>query len=104
MLGCASAGPSACVPRGRGPLFKSMPVPDRAFAGVGRHLKILGQLQTIGRTGIFTQTTEHAARSIVGKRGKHFASRGVVAVPSDDDKIFRAGQGAEIAGNTKSFA
>jgi len=81
-----------------------MPIPDRAFARVGGHLKILGQFQAIGRAGIFAQTAEHATGSVVGKRGQHFAPSGIVAVPPDDDQIFRAGQSAEIAGDTKSFA
>lgn len=81
-----------------------MPVPDRAFARVGGHLEILGQFKAIGGTGVFAQTAEHASGSIVGERSEHFATRSVVAMPADDDQIFRAGQGTEIAGDTKGFA
>src|SRR6266699_4284792 len=80
-----------------------MPVPDRAFAGVGSHLEILSELETIGGASIFAQTAEHAARSVVRKSGEHFAPRCVVAVPTDYNQIFWAGQRAEIAGNTESF-
>ena len=64
-----------------------MPVPDRALTSVGSHLEVLGQLKTIGRTGVFAQPAEHAPRSVVGKRREHFAPRRVVAVPSDHDQI-----------------
>jgi hypothetical protein len=35
---------------------------------------------------------------------QHFSAGGVVSRPSDDDKIFRARQGAQIAANAKRFA
>src|SRR5690242_12136108 len=93
--GAQALGALSRVPRGRRAFLKPVPVPDRAFARIGSHLKVLGKLQAVSRAGVFTQTAEHAARSIVGKCGEHLAPGGVIPVPAHYDQIFRAGQGTE---------
>ena len=77
--------------------FEAVAIPDGAFAGVVGHLEILRQFQAIGGAGVFAEAAEHAARSIVGKSGENFAPRGFVAMPADDDQVFRARQRAKIA-------
>ena len=42
--------------------------------------------------------------SVVGEGGQDLAARGIIALPADHDQIFRAGQGAEIAGDAQRFA
>src|SRR6516164_8667339 len=84
--------------------FQSVPVPDRAFAAVVRHFKILRQLQRIGRAGIFAQAAEHAPRRIIGKRGQHLSPRCVVALPSHHDQVFRTRQRAKVASNAERLS
>jgi hypothetical protein len=81
-----------------------MAVPNRSFARVGGHLEILRKFEAIGRAGILAQSTKHAARGVVGERRQDFAPGRVVALPADDNQIFRAGQRAKIACNAQSFA
>src|SRR6516162_10086114 len=84
--------------------FQSVPVPDRAFAAVIRHFKILRQLQRIGRAGIFAQPAEHAPRRIIRKRGQHLSPRRVVAFPSHHDQVFRARQRAKVASDAERLS
>ena len=81
-----------------------MAVPDCAFARVGGHLEILREFQAIGGTGILTKPAEHAAGGVVGKCRQDFASRGIVALPADDDQILGTSEGAKVAGYTQCFA
>jgi hypothetical protein len=100
-LGC---GQLPRVPGGRGAFFQAVPVPDRTFARVGSHLEVLRELQAVGRASVFAKPAEHAARSVVGKVGQHFAAGRVIAMPADHDQIFWAGQRAQVARDTKCFA
>ncbi len=84
--------------------FEAMAVPDRAFAAVGGQLEILGEFEAVGRASVFAESAEHAAGEVVGEGGQDFATRDIIALPADDDEIFRAGQGAEIARYAKRFA
>ncbi len=92
------------IPRGRRPNFQSVAVPNRALAREVRHLEILRQFQAIRGASVFAEATKHAARSVIRKSGEDFAASGVVAMPSDDDQILRAGQRAKIARNAQRFA
>ena len=49
------------VMRRSGAFFEAMAVPDRAFAGVGGHLEVLGEFEAIGGAGVLAQSAEHAA-------------------------------------------
>src|ERR1700741_2340437 len=82
-------------------LFQTVPVPDRAFAAVISHFKILRQFQRIRRTGILAQAAEHAPRRIICKRRQHFPPRCVIAFPSYDDQVLRACQRAQIASDAQ---
>jgi hypothetical protein len=84
--------------------FQTVPVPDGAFAAETGHLEILRQFQAISWAGVFAQTAEHAARSVIRKCSQNFAPCGVVPQPSHHNQIFRACQRAQIAGNAKRFA
>ena len=81
-----------------------MPIPDGAFPAVLSHLEILSEFQAIRGAGIFAEAAEHAARSVVRKRGENLAASGVIAKPADDDQILRASQGTKIAGDAKCLA
>ena len=98
------SGISARVSRGSRPFLKAMPVPDCAFARVGSHFKILRQLEAVGRAGVLTESAEHAARSVICKVREHLASCRIIAMPSNDDQILRAGQSTQIAGDAKRLA
>ena len=100
----AKARTSADISRRRRSLLQAMAVPNRPFAGIGGHLKILRQFQTIGGTSILAKAAKHAARGVVGKRGKHFAARGIVALPANYNQVFRAGQRTKIARDAQRFA
>ena len=90
--------------RGRGPDFETMPIPDGAFARVIGHLEILGEFEAIRGASVFAQAAEHAARRVVSEGSENFAASGVVAKPAHDDKILRARERAEIAGDAQRFA
>src|SRR5215467_5352383 len=92
------------ITRGCRALLQAVPVPDSSFATVISHFEILRQFQSIGGAGVLAQPAKHAARSVVSKMRQHFSASRVVSRPSDDDKIFRAGQGAQIASDAKRFA
>ena len=94
----------ARVSRGRGTFFQAVPVPDCALARVGCHLEVLRELEAIGRASVLAQPAKHAARSVVGEVGQHLAASRVIAMPADDDQIFRAGQRAQVAGDAKRLA
>jgi hypothetical protein len=68
-----------------------MAVPNGSFTGVGGHLEILREFQTIRGAGILTKAAKHAARRIVSKCSQDFAPGGIVALPADYNQIFRAG-------------
>ena len=84
--------------------FETVTIPYGAFAVVVGHLEILGQFETIGGTSVFTQSAEHAARKIVGKGSENFAARRLIAQPADDDEIFRAREGTQIARDAECLA
>src|SRR6516225_7903226 len=84
--------------------FQPVPVPDRAFAAVIRHFKILRQFQRVRRTRILAQPTKHAPRGIIRKRGQHFPPRQVVAFPSHYDQVFRTRQRAQVAADAERFS
>ena len=81
-----------------------MPVPDRALAGVGCHLEVLREFEAVGRASVLAEPAEHAARSVVGEIGQHFAARRVITMPTDNYQIFRAGQRAQVARDAKRLA
>ncbi len=84
--------------------LEAMAIPDRAFAGVGRHFEILCEFEAVSGAGVFAQAAEHAARSVVGEMSEDFAAGGVVALPAYYDQIFGARESAQIAGNAEGFA
>src|SRR5438445_1710883 len=102
--GNLQAATSANVSRRRRSLLQAVAVPNRPFTGIGGHLKILRQFQTIGGTSILAKAAKHAARGVVGKRGEHLAPRSVVALPANYNQVFRAGQRAKIARDAQRFA
>ena len=63
-----------------GTLFQHLAVPDGALTRVAGQLKILGQLERIGRTGILAETAKHAAAEVVGKIGELLAAGLLVAL------------------------
>ena len=81
-----------------------MAIPDRTFAAVISHFKILRQFERVGRASVFAQATEHAARSIVGEGGQDLPARRIIAFPSHHDQVFGARQRTKIAADTKGFA
>src|SRR6202051_1624537 len=95
---------STRVPGRRRTFLKTVPVPNRTFAGIRSHLEVLRQLEAIGWARIFAEAAEHAGGSIVRERREHFAACSLIAMPANDDQIFRAGQRAKIARDAKRFA
>lgn len=85
-------------------MFETVAIPDGAFACEVSHFEVLGEFESVDGTGIFAQAAEHAAGCIVGEVGEDLAASGVIALPADDDEVFRAGQCAKIATDAKSFA
>jgi len=79
-------------------------VPDRAFSPVVRHLKILGQLQSIGRARIFAQTAKHAPRSVVREKRQYLSPRCVIPFPSHYDQVLRARKRTQVARYAKRLA
>ena len=112
MEGCKDTAGSVCiggtelpnVSRRSRSLLEPMPVPDCAFTRVGGHFEILRELQTIGRASVLTKSAKHAARGVVCECRQDLTSRGVVALPANDDQIFRAGQRTKIASNAQRLA
>src|SRR6266700_8314146 len=92
------------ITRGCGALLQAVPVPDGSFTSVISHFEILRQFQSVRGAGAFAQPAKHATRSVVSEVRQHFSAGGIVSRPSDDDKIFRARQRAQIAADTKRFA
>src|ERR1700733_2709926 len=78
---------SADVTRRRGPFLEAMTVPDRALARIRGHFEILRQLQAIGGAGILAKATNHAAGSVIGKRGEDLAASGLIALPANHDQV-----------------
>lgn len=81
-----------------------MPIPDRALARIRGHLEVLRELEAVGRAGVLAEPAEHAARSVVCEVGQHFSAGRVIAMPADDDQIFRAGQRAQVTRNAQRLA
>jgi len=87
----------------RGAFFQAVPVPDRAFPGLGSHFKILSKLEAIRGAGILAKPAKHAARGVVGEISQDFTSCGVIAMPANYDQIFRARKRAQVARDAKRF-
>src|ERR1700722_2291950 len=85
--------------RGLRTLFQRFAVPDPALAGVAGEFEILGEFEGVDGAGVFAEAAEHAAAKIVGEVGELLAAGVLVAGAGDDDEIFRAGHGAQVAGN-----
>ena len=84
-------------------LFQLLAIPDGAFACVACHFEVLSQFKRVRRTGVFTQTAEHAAADVVREMGEFFASRRRIAFTAYDDEVLRAGKRAQIASNAQSL-
>ena len=84
-------------------LLERLQVPDHAFARVVRELEILGEFKSVGRASIFTQPAEHASAQIVGEFYELFAAGFFIALAGNNNQIFRAGHGAQVAGNAQSL-
>ena len=87
------------VLRGLRALFQRFAVPDPALAAVAGQFEILGEFEGVDGAGIFAEAAEHAAAEIVGEVGELLAAGVLVARAGDDDEIFRAGHGAQVAGD-----
>src|ERR1700691_3524253 len=83
---------SADVTRWRGCFLEAVTVPNGSLARIRGHCETLRQFQAIGGAGIFAEATEHAAGSVIGKRGEDLAASGLIALPAHHDQVLRACQ------------
>src|SRR6266478_5075542 len=84
-------------------LLERLEVPDHAFACVVREFEILGEFKGVGRASIFAQAAEHATAQVVGEFQELFAAGFFIALAGNNDQVFRAGHGAQVARNTESL-
>jgi len=97
------SGSLFAVDRRLGAFFKRLQVPNHAFASVVSELEILGQFESIGRTGIFAEAAKHAAAEIISEFDKFFAAGLLIALAGDNNEIFWTRQGAKVAGYAECF-
>ena len=85
------------------PFLKHLPVPDHPVPVVMRDLEVLSELQCVHWAGILTQSTEHAARKVVGEV-RQLLLAVFRPLPADHDQILRAGQRTQVAGDAEGLA
>ena len=83
--------------------LECLTVPDHAFAGVVGEFEILRELKGIGWTGIFAESTEHAAAEIVGEIGEFLAAGFLIALARNDNEVLGTCERAKVTGNAEGL-